>query len=114
MKTKIYKTKKGIINAIRQTESTPPANPIKGKGNLRAKTIYADVITDIVKKRIIHCNHVATVYARRSQSGYTKYGADTDYISPEMDALLEANKDLFVDLVRDWHVYRDWKKLVGA
>jgi hypothetical protein len=106
-----YKTKKGLIKAIRKLESTEPKRKIKGYGHDRRESVHVPMLAAICRKQISEGRHFVTVFARRSKRARynnMQFGPDTDYISPEMDRLIEKNAEMIESLADAYKGYLSW------
>ncbi len=110
-----YANEKTLIAAIRKLEKTQPKDKIKGVGNVRFNVNFADLLADIVGKNKNECNHICTVFARRStKAKYNRmqFGCDEDFVSTEMNKIITENIPLLTSLCVLFNAAKKYKELV--
>lgn len=110
-----YANEKTLIAAIRKLEKTQPKDKIKGVGNVRFNVHFADLLADIVGKNKNECNHICTVFARRStKAKYNRmqFGCDEDFVSTEMNKIITENIPLLTSLCVLFNAAQRYKELV--
>ena len=94
-------------------EHNLPRNPIKGNGSVRHETEYGPMLFSILNTDNCKGNHVTRIFARRSNSAHNpmQFGEDKDFVSPELENIIRANKDMLDNMNRKYHDYENWKAL---